>query len=94
MIEWAAVSSGATVLARHHHRFEPHGVSALCFLAESHISIHTWPETGTATVDVYTCGESTDPERACAAIIERLAPGRHDLEVVQRGCMTPPAPSR
>ena len=39
----AARAAGATVLGRHSHRFEPHGVSALCILAESHISAHTWP---------------------------------------------------
>lgn len=87
MLTDAAVRSGATVLASHHHRFEPHGVSALCFLAESHISIHTWPELGRATADVYTCGDATDPQVACQVIIDALRPGHHDLVTMRRGRM-------
>ena len=48
-----------------HHRFEPQGVTGLALLAESHISIHTWPESGYAAVDVFTCGDHTMPENAC-----------------------------
>lgn len=69
----AAEAVGATVLSRHHHTFAPHGVTAVVVLAESHVSIHTWPEWGGATLDAYTCG-LTDPERLVEIIIEGLAP--------------------
>ena len=59
----AAKRAGATLLNLITHRFEPQGVTGLALLAESHISIHTWPESGYAAVDVFTCGDHTMPER-------------------------------
>ncbi len=61
----AAKSAGAKLLNLITHRFSPYGVTCLALLAESHISIHTWPENGYAAVDVFTCGEQTMPEEAC-----------------------------
>ena len=69
----ASVEAGATVLMSHHHSFEPQGATAVVVLAESHVSIHTWPEWGGATLDAYTCG-SADPERLIDLVIEGLAP--------------------
>lgn len=69
----AAEAVGATVLSRHHHSFMPQGATAVVVLAESHVSIHTWPEWGGATLDAYTCG-AADPERLVDLIIEGLAP--------------------
>jgi S-adenosylmethionine decarboxylase proenzyme len=86
----AAEKAGATVLAEHHHRFDPHGVSAVCILAESHLSIHTWPETGTATIDVYTCGTTADPEIACDVIEARLLPRHSERSRIERGRPTRP----
>jgi S-adenosylmethionine decarboxylase len=48
-------------------------------LAESHISIHTWPENGYAAVDVFTCGDHTMPEEACRVMSEELRASRHAL---------------
>ncbi len=53
--------SGATIVSDTFHTFNPHGVSGVVVIAESHISIHTWPEYGYAAVDVFTCGEHIDP---------------------------------
>ena len=64
-ITTAAHRAGATLLNLITHRFEPQGVTGLALLAESHISIHTWPENGYAAVDVFTCGDHTMPEKAC-----------------------------
>jgi S-adenosylmethionine decarboxylase len=64
----AALRAGATLLQLITHRFQPHGVTGLALLAESHISIHTWPESGYAAVDVFTCGDHTVPERACRVL--------------------------
>lgn len=49
---------GATFLKTQSHKFSPQGVTAVTLLAESHISIHTWPENGTAVCDVFTCGDA------------------------------------
>ena len=57
--------SGATLINLVTHSFKPQGVTGLALLAESHISIHTWPEIGYAAIDVFTCGDHTMPEKAC-----------------------------
>ncbi len=76
--------SGATLLNLITHRFEPQGVTGLALLAESHISIHTWPETGYAAVDVFTCGDHTMPERACEVISRELSARHFSLKSFQR----------
>jgi len=53
----AAKECGATILDDHFHQFQPIGVSGVVLIAESHISIHTWPESGFAAADIFTCGE-------------------------------------
>jgi S-adenosylmethionine decarboxylase len=52
----AAHAIGATVLGENFHQFDPQGVSGTVVIAESHLSIHTWPENGYVAVDIYTCG--------------------------------------
>ena len=61
----SAKIAGATLINLVTHSFKPQGVTGLALLAESHISIHTWPEIGYAAIDVFTCGEHTMPEKAC-----------------------------
>ena len=61
----AARIAHATILESSFHRFEPQGVSGTVILAESHLSIHTWPEKEYAAMDFYTCGDHTDPWLAC-----------------------------
>jgi S-adenosylmethionine decarboxylase len=61
------VAAGATLLHIHLHRFSPEGVSGVAVLAESHISVHTWPENGYAAFDVFMCGDAR-PE-ACVPIL-------------------------
>ena len=57
----AARHAGATVISDTFHQFKPNGISGVVVIAESHISIHTWPEYRYAAVDVFTCGDSVDP---------------------------------
>ncbi len=80
----AAKLAGATLLNLITHRFEPQGVTGLGLLAESHISIHTWPENGYAAVDVFTCGDHTMPERACHVLINELSAARYSLKSFER----------
>ena len=80
----AAERAGATLLNLITHQFEPQGVTGLALLAESHISIHTWPETGYAAVDVFTCGDHTMPERACAVLSEQLSSSRQSMRSFRR----------
>lgn len=65
--------------------FDPQGVSVLIAVAESHLSIHTWPERGYAAVDVFTCGTRTQPSKAIEYLREALLPRRLDVARVARG---------
>ena len=53
----AAAAMGATVIEARFHAFNPHGVSGVVVIAESHLTVHTWPEHGYAAVDVFSCGD-------------------------------------
>jgi S-adenosylmethionine decarboxylase len=83
LLEEAAVMSGATVLQTVFKKFDPQGATVICLLAESHISIHTWPEEGKAAADCYTCGDS-DPKLSCDMIIQQLNPTNHTLSYIER----------
>ncbi len=83
-ITQAVQQAGATLLNLISHRFQPQGITALALLAESHLSIHTWPESGYAAVDVFTCGDHTMPERACQRLIADLQAGDHRLRSFRR----------
>jgi S-adenosylmethionine decarboxylase len=81
----AAEEVGAHILGDTFHRFTPQGVTGIVAIAESHISIHTWPEYGYAAVDVFTCGESFKPDKAADLIIARLDCKDPEITTVQRG---------
>ena len=74
----------ATVLNLVSNKFEPQGVTAIALLAESHISIHTWPESNYSAVDIFTCGKTMMPELASQYLIEALRAGEHSLRVIER----------
>jgi len=81
----AATAVGATVIGEAFHRFEPQGLSGTVVIAESHLSIHTWPELGYAAIDLFTCGDSCDPRVGCEVLAERFTAEQFDMETVQRG---------
>ena len=77
--------SGATLLHLHLHHFTPNGgVSGVAVLAESHISIHTWPEVGYAALDVFMCGDAK-PELAIEVLRKAFAPGDIKVDNLRRG---------
>jgi S-adenosylmethionine decarboxylase len=66
--------------------WEPYnGVSGIAILAESHLSIHTWPELGYAAVDIFTCGEQAQPDAAIPVFQRHFAPERLEVMQVSRG---------
>ena len=78
-------AAGATLLHIHLHHFTPNnGVSGVAVLAESHISIHSWPETGYAALDVFMCGDA-DPHRTIDVLRRAFRPGRIDVDEHLRG---------
>jgi S-adenosylmethionine decarboxylase len=81
----AAIRCGATVVGESFYHFSPQGVSGIVNIAESHISIHTWPEYGYAAVDVFTCGDNVKPEEAIELITERLEAHDRSLIELRRG---------
>ena len=80
----AAKLANATVLNLISNKFEPQGVTAIALLAESHISIHTWPESNYSAVDIFTCGQNMMPELASRHLIESLMAKEHFLRVIKR----------
>jgi S-adenosylmethionine decarboxylase len=81
----AAVKAGATILHSHFHHFTPNGgVSGVVVLADSHISIHTWPERNFAAVDIFMCG-ACDPHDAVPVLRAAFHPDRVDLDEQRRG---------
>ncbi|MEO0982879.1 MAG: adenosylmethionine decarboxylase [Pseudomonadota bacterium] len=76
---------GATLLHIHLHRFTPYGgISGVAVLAESHISIHTWPERDYAALDVFMCGDA-DPEKSIDILRAAFRPERVDVRNLLRG---------
>jgi S-adenosylmethionine decarboxylase proenzyme len=57
----ATEASRATIISHNFHKFSPYGVSGVVVIAESHVTIHTWPEYSYAAVDIFTCGDTIDP---------------------------------
>lgn len=80
-----AIAAQATVVHGFFHEFRPAGVTGMLCLAESHMSVHTWPETGYVALDIYTCGEHTAPRAAVAEITARLKARASYIVVLTRG---------
>ena len=88
-LEDGARSAGATILHSHYHLFgDGGGVSGVTVLAESHITIHTWPEVGYAAIDVFMCGEC-DPRDCLELLEERFSPTDVKAQNHRRGSWAP-----
>ncbi len=87
LLEGAVKHANLTKISSHYYQFKPHGATGVVLIAESHISIHTWPELGIATVDVYTCGDPQQCIEAMNFIIDKLKPTRVDKKVFERGLL-------
>ena len=79
--------SGANMhlLSYSYHKFEPQGLTSLALLAESHMSIHTYPEMGYAAIDVFTCGDHSLPDKAVAILKTFLKPEKTRTTHIMRG---------
>jgi S-adenosylmethionine decarboxylase len=81
----AAIKTGATIVTSTFHRFLPHGVSGAVIVSESHLAIHTWPEFGYASIDLFTCGDSVDPWIAFEHLKEAFKSLRTEVIEHKRG---------
>ena len=85
----AAKIANATIVEVAFHEFSPFGISGMVVIAESHLSIHTWPEYDYAAVDIFTCGNVLKPEKAVAYLIEKFQSKNPSVVELKRGIITP-----
>ena len=83
-IDNASKLARASVLNLVSNKFEPFGVTAIALLAESHLSIHTWPESQYAAIDIFTCGKNMLPNLASQFLINQLEATNHILKIINR----------
>jgi S-adenosylmethionine decarboxylase len=81
----AAKRAQATIVDVVFHEFNPFGISGVVVIAESHLSIHTWPEYRYAAVDIFSCGDVLQPEVAASYLVEQFGAGRTAVVEMQRG---------
>ena len=77
-----------TILSVQAYEFHPQGLTIIMLLAESHFSIHTYPEKGFAAIDCYTCGEAVDPYNVVTKFLEILKPNKYFFKKLVRGLGT------
>ena len=81
----AAELGQTTVLGSHFHKFSPQGVSGVVVIAESHLSIHTWPELHYAALDFFTCGSTDNMDRVFDHLRNAFSPGDMRVRRIERG---------
>ncbi|MEZ4774340.1 MAG: adenosylmethionine decarboxylase [Bacteroidia bacterium] len=81
----AARQASATIIQSHFHHFSPFGVSGVVIIQESHLTIHTWPESHYAAVDIFTCGAQMNPWKAHEYLMQALCAGHSDIKDISRG---------
>ncbi|TAN39952.1 MAG: adenosylmethionine decarboxylase [Nitrospirae bacterium] len=84
----AAKEAQATIVDISFHEFNPFGISGMVIIAESHFSIHTWPEYGYAAVDIFTCGDIIKPETAAKFLIEQFQSKSPSIVELKRGILS------
>ena len=85
MVLYATIKCNSTLLAINSHKFDPQGVTCVAMLAESHISIHTWPEKGMAVCDIFTCGDHTTPQDG----VEYMRQMLHAQDIISKSFTRP-----
>lgn len=85
----AAKEAKATIVDISFHEFNPFGISGMVIIAESHLSIHTWPEYSYAAVDIFTCGDLIKPEVAASFLIREFESKTPSIVELKRGILSP-----
>jgi S-adenosylmethionine decarboxylase len=85
----AAKVAEATIVESVFHEFSPFGISGMVVIAESHLSIHTWPEYAYAAIDIFTCGNALKPERAVQYLTKKFQSNSTSVVEVKRGIISP-----
>ena len=85
----AAKEAKATIVDISFHEFNPFGISGVVVIAESHLTIHTWPEYNYAAVDIFTCGDLIKPEEAASYLIQQFECKNPSIVEMKRGILSP-----
>ena len=83
----AAVIAKANIVSGHFHQFQPYGVSGVLVIAESHFTIHTWPEHAYAAVDIFTCSPDLEVEMAIRQLQTDFGAKQMEVQVFKRGSL-------
>jgi S-adenosylmethionine decarboxylase len=86
----AALLANAHIVESAFHQFNPHGISGVVIIAESHFSIHTWPEHGYAAVDIFTCGDDIRADLAYSYMISHFKAKNSTMVEMKRGIIPLP----
>ena len=84
----AAKDAKATIVDVSFHEFNPFGISGVVVIAESHLTIHTWPEYDYAAVDIFTCGDIIKPEVAASYLIKEFGCKNPSIVEIKRGILS------
>ena len=84
ILDRVIAKSGLHCISSSFHQFKPHGVSAVYLLAESHLSVHTWPEHGYLALDIFTCGSEKSALRAFELLVEEFKPKIVKKQIIRR----------
>jgi S-adenosylmethionine decarboxylase len=84
----ASKSSGTTPLKISTYKFNPQGITGVVLLAESHISIHAWPEYDYLAIDIFTCGDKARPLKALDYLKKQYAPKKVEVKQIVRGIIS------
>ncbi len=82
--------SKATIVQPVFHQFSPHGVSGVVVIAESHFSIHTWPEFGYCALDIFTCGDQIDSDASLRYLKKEFRAESLSVTEIRRGMLDIP----
>jgi S-adenosylmethionine decarboxylase len=85
LVQEAATATGAIIMQICSHRFSPQGVTVVAVLAESHASLHTYPESGVVFWDCFTCGHRCRPQDSVDLLVKALQPASINQQVITRG---------
>lgn len=84
----AAKEAKATIIDVSFHEFNPFGISGMVVIAESHLSVHTWPEYAYAAIDIFTCGDIIKPETAADYLIKKFESKNPSIVEMKRGIIS------
>lgn len=83
IVEEVIKESRLNTISYKYHQFEPHGVTCVYLLRESHLALHTWPEVGYVAIDIFTCDREGKAEKVIQLLKEKLNPKKIKLEIIR-----------